>query len=183
MSYFYDRFTHDQPDTDPSIQLSGPKEGVSDACTREIYEAVATTSIKKGELNFSNSFGSSGPFHFLIYNFSPPYPTFPPMTISTTVGPKTTNIYSLQYTTSKNSGTVYAKISGNSLSFELDELTDVKSFTFVVVNNDNYFILTPLIGSSTRIPVPIKQVRKPRRRHEIIGVSKISFPLAQHQSE
>jgi hypothetical protein len=178
MGYFHDRFTTNQSFNNPPLQLT-PSDGVSNACTRS-----AVSSIEDKKLKFSSIFsGSGGPF--LIYVFSPPYPTFPPMTISTTVSPKTTNTYSLEYNASNKNGTVKGKIVGNSLSFELDELIRVRSFVFAVSNKSTHdvysFTLTELIGSPTHIPVPIKQVRK--RRHEIIGASKISFPLAQHQSE
>jgi hypothetical protein len=184
MSYFYDRFTHDQPDTDFSIQLSGPKEGVSNACTRGLAATNGPFSIEDRKLKLSVFYIFTKSF-FLVYEFSP-YPTFPPMTISTTVTPNTGNTYFLEYTTTSNkTGKVNGKIVGNSLSFELDEPQSFKSFGFFVFNGNGVssFTLGPLIGGPTRIPVPIKQVRKPRRRHEIIGVSKISFPLAQHQSE
>jgi len=175
MSYFHDRFTTNQEGSSPPLKLT-LSDGVSNACTRE------TNFIEDRKLKFSlTSAGTGG--HFLIYKFSP-YPTFPPMIISTTVSPTNTgNIYSLQYIASNKLGTVTGKIVGNSLSFELDELTDVGSFVFNVSNGNGVssFTLGPLIGGPTRIPVPIKQVRK--RRHEIIGVSKISFPLKQHQSE
>jgi len=176
MSYFHDFFTTNRSFGSPPLQLT-PSDGVSNACTREAI------SIEDRKLEFSLIFfDSGGPF--LKYDFSSPYPSFPPMTISTTVSPTNTgNIYSLQYITSNKNVTVKGKTVGNSLSFELDELQSVKNFVFYVSNENGVppFTLTELIGGPTRIPVPIKQVRK--RRHEIIGASKISFPLAQHQSE
>jgi hypothetical protein len=179
MRYFHDKFTTPQSSAGFPLKLT-TSDGVSNTCFRETF----SSSIEDKKLKFSlTSPGSGGPF--LEYIFSSPYPTFPPMTISTTVSPKTTNTYSLEYIASNKPGTVKGKIVGNSLSFELDELTNVKGFSFYVSNENGVssFTLTGLIGGSTRIPVPIKQVRKPRRRHEIIGASKISFPLAQHQSE
>jgi hypothetical protein len=174
MPYFHDRFTTNQSSGSPPLKLT-TSDGVSNACTRE-----TASSIEDRKLKFSLTSPGLGGF-FLIYVFSFPYPSFPPMTISTTVSPKTTNTYSLIYNASNKHGTVKGKIVGNSLSFELDELIRVRSFVFAVSNKSTHgvysFTLTELIG------VPIKQVRKPRRRHEIIGASKISFPLAQHQSE
>jgi len=183
MSSFHDYFTTNQEGgTTKSLSIS---EGVSNPCTRSIPTGET---IDNGHFEFTVPNVDAGVFTLLGYNFNS-VSSFPAMIITTTLDiiPSGVTFYLNCYLPSGTAISFTGTISGKTLSFELPEIEKVLSFQFLSFNtSSNSYSLTfsnGLIGGSTRIPVPIKQVREPRRRHEIIGASKISFPLAQHQSE
>jgi hypothetical protein len=182
MSYFYDRFTHDQPYTDPSIQLSGPKEGVSNPCTRSIPRIPTGDTIDNGHFEFTIPNADLGKFCFLKYDFNS-VSSFPAMIITTTLDiiPSGVTFYLDFYLPSDTIIPSTVTISGKTLSFETPEIEKVISFHFSSFNaSSNSYRLTfskGLIGGPTCISgdslVLTKQSYKPisqlQRGDEIEG--------------